>query len=392
MFIKFILEKLLLNLLKNCFFRFVIKFVIGIFLWPFAQGANEISCSKGYYKELYKNLNLSTCDLSSQTIDQPNISFSSNDSTVTVLIANFNKKMKFIPENIAEKLPYLERIEFDGDALKLIEKKHFRGLRGLKYLSLDSNQIETIEKGSFDDLEKLKILGLNNNKIGQIEFLPENIFSSSLQNLQFLRLHSNKISFLDENIFANLINVEGILLSYNSLTEISKNLFSKNSKLAMIWLDGNDIKSLSSTLFDGNNNLKYVGLAGTCANHIYFENTIETIREDLKTKCADHDEEKRNLTDKTSELKIKLEEMDQKMKQGDLERNCTKTEKGIDWFCKNIESVRRKLLNEHKIEIDLTKEITKMKKKLCVVESQKKSIFDNVLMRIFFGNWKYILS
>jgi hypothetical protein len=181
-------------------------------------------------------------------------------------------------------------------------------------------------------------------------------------------------------------------LGYNSLTDIPKNLFLQNSKLEGVWLNHNKLKSLSSFLFDDKNNLKYVNLLETCANHFYYKDVFKTLKEDLRLKCADHDEEKHNLTDKISEVKVKLEEMDQKIKQVNLKENCTETEKGINCFCKNMDSIWTKLLDDHEIEIDATKEITKMKKKFCVVESPKKSIFDNVLIRMFFGNWKYILS
>jgi hypothetical protein len=81
-------------------------------------------------------------------------------------------------------------------------------------------------------------------------------------------------------------------LRNNSLTEISETLFDKNTKLEKIWLDGNKIKSLRSTLFDGKTYLIYVDLHGTCAKRFYRLKDFEEMKQDLKRKCADRDEEK----------------------------------------------------------------------------------------------------
>jgi Leucine-rich repeat (LRR) protein len=344
-----------------------------------ANGANEITCDIKEIGFVFTNATLRTCDLNSQSIDQPNTLISSeSDSTMKGLATVNNKNIKFIPENIFAKFPNLEHMQFWRTSINSIAKKHFKGFSKLKYLNLGYNEIETVEKGSFDDLENLDYLGLGNNKIeylsseafksltklenlylysNQIEFLPENIFSS-LNNLQRLDLKNNQITFLSENIF-------------NSLTEIPKNLFSQNSKLENIWLNENKIKSMSSALFDGKNDLEFIYLTGTCADRDYYKLSFETMKDDLKSKC-------------------------------------TESQKVVDHYRLNLESIWERFANEREKKNKLTNEISELKdliadlsnktihledkKATKAVKSDKKSIFDNVLIKIFFGNWKYILS
>jgi Leucine-rich repeat (LRR) protein len=323
---------------------------------------------------------LRTCDLSmdlsSQLIDQPSSLISSRrDSLLEGLIAQNNKNIKFIPENISDKFLNLELLQFENTSINSIHKKHFKGLHKLRYLNLARNEIETVEKGSFDDNGNLEDLWLNGNQIeflsseifksltrleklwlhdNEIKFLPVKIFSS-LQNLKELVLLNNKIIFLPENIFENLINIKKIDLTNNSLTDIPKNLFSKNSNLEFIWLNGNEIKTMSSTLFDGKNNLIHFGLQGTCAGRSYTTNKFDKkdedeMKNDLVTKCQSIEEKNIKLMEEISNLNETIADFQNKT-----------------------------ICLEDKIADEAS-------------QSKNKTFLDHILFKIFFGNWKYILS
>jgi Leucine-rich repeat (LRR) protein len=277
----------------------------------FTEESNSIYCDFKDNDLFSKKSYFWTCDLSSQNINQTkNLISTSKNATLKGLQANDNKEIKVIPENIFEKFPNLKRITFWADAIRIIEKKHFKGMKKLEELRFNYNEIETIAEGSFNDLKNLKILNLHSNKIknlhmeifqtltkldnlyltyNHIDFLPENIFNS-LKNLRLLDLGNNKIKILSEKVFVNLISLENITLRNNELTKLPKHLLSENKKLENIWFSENDINWISSDLFNDKINLTFVELIGTCAGDFYHKEKFEILKKDLNNKCADPEE------------------------------------------------------------------------------------------------------
>ncbi|XP_022782216.1 leucine-rich repeat-containing protein 15-like [Stylophora pistillata] len=89
------------------------------------------------------------------------------------------------------------------------------------YRLLQNNKIAFLPEGLFDNLVNLKWLRLQNNNI---TFLPEGLFDN-LVNSKGLRLENNKITFLPEGLFDNLVNLEWLRVQNNSITFLPEGLF-----------------------------------------------------------------------------------------------------------------------------------------------------------------------
>lgn len=133
--------------------------VVIIALLPIGQ-TKTITC------ESVENRALSgirkTCSIGETTaIDSTGYTFSSTSkSTVEALTFNYNKKVEFLPENVAATFPNLLAFNAEICSIKSISKNNFKDLNKLKSLNLASNQISAIFRGTFDDLASLTRLDL----------------------------------------------------------------------------------------------------------------------------------------------------------------------------------------------------------------------------------------
>lgn len=126
--------------------------------------AKEISCEKIElnYVNQYGIKSPKTCLMSSaSTVDSLGFLIASpRDETVEVLRMSTNKKIFFLPENVAEMFPNLVSYYAYGCSLTEVSKKNFRSLRKLTLLSLNGNNIEEIASNTFEDLRSLLYLYL----------------------------------------------------------------------------------------------------------------------------------------------------------------------------------------------------------------------------------------
>lgn len=94
------------------------------------------------------------------TIDSPGFTISTSDGTIEGLSFDRNKKIRFLPEQIAEKFPNLLFFLACGCSLTEVLKSNFESLVKLRDLQLSMNQIEKISSNTFEDLASLKTLKL----------------------------------------------------------------------------------------------------------------------------------------------------------------------------------------------------------------------------------------
>ena len=104
----------------------------------------------------------------------------------------------------------------------------------LHTLDLSSNLLGEIKIDDFlfKKLDKLEILKLDSNSL---KTLPEEIFSTNL-NLVKLFLNNNSIVSLEKGIFSNLWKLENLYLAMNDLSEINKHTFDSLKSLQMLSL------------------------------------------------------------------------------------------------------------------------------------------------------------
>lgn len=174
-----------------------------------------VICHLSYANWPISDESLITCDLSDQSVDDPDTVIESTpyDSIVQALRVEGNKKFKVFPENMS-KFKSLQAISVKNSSLEAIFPDDFAAMTSLKSLDLSDNNIETIEPDTFFDLSSLENLNLSGN---DIEYLDEESFKN-LKNLKTLDLKGNKINFVHPKTFENLPELTGWI-------KFSRNMF-----------------------------------------------------------------------------------------------------------------------------------------------------------------------
>ena len=131
----------------------------------------------------------------------------------------------------------LKTLYYDFNSLKTIYFEDLIYLENLEYLNLDSNQISWIEDDAFYNLHALETLILSNNEIS-LSNNSRNLFSS-LSNIKFINLRSNVIQYLKMNTFSNLFKLEEIDLSENKIFFIEENSFNGLINLRELYINEN---------------------------------------------------------------------------------------------------------------------------------------------------------
>jgi Leucine-rich repeat (LRR) protein len=149
----------------------------------------------------------------------------------------------------------------------------------------------------FPLLEKLIVEG------SDIPVIKNKFFTDPFKNLLSVGLALNKIQYINEYAFNNLINLEEIVLSHNEIQIINTKVFSNNLKLRLVHLNYNKITTLNPELFK-NLNLDCLSIShNECCNLYFgcgqFSDVIPEV--DLKnglSKCFSNCESNPNCNDK----------------------------------------------------------------------------------------------
>jgi Leucine-rich repeat (LRR) protein len=122
----------------------------------------------------------------------------------------------------------------------------------VKILYLYNNNITYLDKDIFNNLINLQLLFLQNNKLTHLD---KNIFKH-LANLQYLDLSDNNISSLDNDIFNTLTNLQELYLYNNLLTHLDNDIFKHLTNLHKLYLDTNNLSHLDKDIFKNLTNLQ----------------------------------------------------------------------------------------------------------------------------------------
>lgn len=80
---------------------------------------------------------------------------------VDEMVFTRNKKIEYLPANIAEKFANVYTILAANCSIKSVSKENFQGLQFLRRVVLENNQIERIDSDTFTDLEALSTIDLS---------------------------------------------------------------------------------------------------------------------------------------------------------------------------------------------------------------------------------------
>lgn len=127
------------------------------------------------------------------------------DDSVNGLAFLANKKVHFLPINIAESFPNLLGLSSWGCPIKVISRKHLKNLHKLKLLNLGRNKIEIIKKDTFKDLRSLEWIGLS-------IFLISLICNFSFMFKNHFRLDQGKIKHVNAAAFDGLLKLHTVYI------------------------------------------------------------------------------------------------------------------------------------------------------------------------------------
>lgn len=146
------------------------------------------------------------------------------DESVTGLSFFENKKIRFPPFGVDTSFPNLEAYDFEYCSLESISRHAFKNLRKLKVLWLNNNELEQIPSDSFEDLTALEWLYLR-KKI---------LFFFLIWHKFWFRLDSNKIKFLNDQLFDNLIKLSSVQLEANDCIDENFNDTSQVAEMLQV--------------------------------------------------------------------------------------------------------------------------------------------------------------
>ncbi|XP_066586628.1 leucine-rich repeat-containing protein 15-like [Prorops nasuta] len=157
----------------------------------------------------------------------------------------------------------IERDEF-GSPVKRYSSFNSKNLFSLKHLNASYNKIESVDTDSFIDTYNLVTLDLSSNRI---DFLEQDVFKN-LSALRYLYINNNQLTYTPN--VCDLINLEILNLSGNRISIVSSNAFHGLSKLTILYLNTNKINCIKDNAFESLISLKVLDLS---------ENVLHTLPE-----------------------------------------------------------------------------------------------------------------
>ncbi len=212
-----------------------------------------------------------TLDFSSNSMTNLTADTFSHLRYLQVLLLKRNK-IKHIADFSFKNLSQLRILDLSHNKLEWIRNKTFYGLKELNSISLHNNFISRIERNSFSETPRILRITLSKNKLmdsgmsmiyGKLDLktldVMDNQLSSILfkkhQALSYLYFSQNRIHFLKQNTFWNIIVIRRMEILSCYISDIEPHTFENYSKLLELYMDHNDLEILKRGMFFGLRNL-----------------------------------------------------------------------------------------------------------------------------------------
>ncbi|XP_071852289.1 uncharacterized protein [Apostichopus japonicus] len=178
-----------------------------------------------------------------------------------------NNKLGSLQMHIFSNLSNLEELLLNQNNLTALPEHIFSDLISLKYLNLGENKLGSLPMHIFSNLSKLERLYLDNNKLGSLQM---HIFSN-LSNLEELDLSFNYLTVMPDQIFADLSVLGELYLHGNRIKHLPRILLPSEGghmNIRNVYLNKNNITYITEEVFRGLYNLESL---------LIFDNNIHTI-------------------------------------------------------------------------------------------------------------------
>lgn len=157
-------------------------------------------------------------DLNIDTVNKKIVRFvgthtAENKNENVKLFLAIGQSIQFMPFELAEHFPSLDKIVIENSELSSITKVDLKEFPSLKVISLRGNVLSTIADGTFDSVVFLEYLYLTNNNIAS---LPSEAFAK-LSKLKVLDLAYNQLTSLKIELFPSPCSINDFRANNNKL-------------------------------------------------------------------------------------------------------------------------------------------------------------------------------
>jgi hypothetical protein len=261
----------------------------------------------------------------------------------TIQIISFKlSTLSCVPKRLFHDFNKLQKLDLEGQEIKVIYKNTFEHANHLNELKLTANELSTIKQKEFHGAHNLKKLFLGSNKI---ENLHPDCFQG-LKKLEILELQNNHLEVLDSKILEDLGELKKLDFSQNKIIHIPENVFNFNFKLIHINFAGNQILSASNKMFHGLVNLKVLTMkSNDCIDKNYtdLESEVGRLEDDLRT-CLLAYKIREIFQSEIFDLKKLMEQ------QHDVLRNIIEKDREEDNYETSIEKIINEKSREDKLD------------------------------------------
>lgn len=146
---------------------------------------------------------------------------------------SFNS-ISILDRNSFDSMPHLNTVLVSDNSIKSLHPEVFRGLQHLRHLDMHNNNIDYIHPNTFRNNPRLSKLDLSCNKLEHLK--P--VFSYT-QELKFLNLSSNNLTYEDLPVFLPIITLQILDLSNNEIETMKEEIFEGMVHLKHLNISGN---------------------------------------------------------------------------------------------------------------------------------------------------------
>lgn len=183
---------------------------------------------------------------------EPVLSENIPEGLITYVRVEHHEDLKFICKDSLKHISNTLEFELEFSDVVDIEAGAFSGIRNLAFLKLRYNKLTRINQGMFAKLDIIS-LNLKGNKISVLE----NGSFADMPKLEILNLGANEIGEITDSWFYNTPSLEYLYLYENAIRALPPKVFASlqkgrnNDKLLSIDFRNNHIADVHSKAFDG---------------------------------------------------------------------------------------------------------------------------------------------
>lgn len=237
-------------------------------IWSLKLGRNKLEAIP--VAALSQVTGLEILDLTKNSIREIRVRLSQSIKSVSHLKLSKNKIYNISAFAFWE-MEKMQELHLDNNNLTSISKTWFFGVPMLRILNFDNNRIRVIEESKMPGVNwklafRLQILILANNEF-------THIYSTTFAHLKYLRrliLNTNRIHYLADEAFSDLLSLQTLDLRYNALpsTALEGGVFANLNSVWLVRLDGNRITRISANSFHGLTNAISMNLSANAISSI----------------------------------------------------------------------------------------------------------------------------